>query len=186
MSRLAFPREAPPIQIVQERVAYSNEFVTVYDDSVLSSDGPGTYLRIVERSGEPGVACVATCGHRIALVLVYRYPIGQWEWAVPRGFGSDLDPRESLLAEMRGELGSEPTEFTELGRVTTNSGLLASEVVIYHGSWEVPNENPTDQREVHSVAWLTYEQLAAEIRDGTIRDGVTLAALTLARVRGAL
>ena len=58
--------------------------------------------------------------------------------------------------------------------------------MVFHGNWDAQTMAPQDQREVRSIAWLTRAELASAIREGQIQDGVTLAALTLARVQGVL
>jgi 8-oxo-dGTP pyrophosphatase MutT (NUDIX family) len=177
----------PPIRMVREREVFGNRFVTVYDDDVLlPGDRAGRFLRIVEAGGCPGAAILASCRDQYALVQQYRYPLGSWEWAIPRGFAHGDDPRESALAELREEIGGEPDELTELGIVSSNSGLLAGRVHLFHARYAEAIADPADKDEVSAVRWVDLPALLAEIASGELIDSFTLSAITLAAARGEL
>jgi 8-oxo-dGTP pyrophosphatase MutT (NUDIX family) len=180
-------QDTPPIRRIEEREVFGNRFVTVYDDDVLfPGDRPGRFLRIVEADGRPGVAMLADCEGRYALVYQYRYPLGSWEWAIPRGFAHGDDPRESALAELSEELGGAPDELTELGIVSSNSGLLAGRVHLFYGRYSEAIAAPADKDEVSAVRWVDLGTLLAEIAAGGLIDSFTLSAITLAAARGVL
>jgi 8-oxo-dGTP pyrophosphatase MutT (NUDIX family) len=177
----------PPIRTVSEREVFGNQFVTVYDDDVEMMGGrTGRYLRIVEGGGRPGVAMLACSQDRYALVRTYRYPIGSWEWAIPRGFAHGEDPRESALAELREEIGRPPADIIEMGTVTANSGLLAGRVHLFHARYEEATADPIDTDEVAAVRWVDLSTLLAEIAVGDLVDAFTMSAITLALARGVL
>jgi len=177
--------QAPPITTDEQVLAYANPYLSVYDDRVRLPDGtPGRYLRIVERDGMPGVAALALHAGRIALVKVFRYPIGSWEWGIPRGFAHSADPVESLTAELLEELGAVPARIEPLVVVTPNSGILASRVHIFLAHYEQASEQPIDVGEVGEVRWPTLTALAAEVAGGGIQDAFTLAALGAYYARG--
>ena len=131
-----------------------------------------------------GAAALAMCGERIALVQVYRYPLKEWEWGVPRGFGHGDDAMASARAELVEELGAEPDELVDLGQVTPNSGLLTGWVQMVLARYEVEIAAPVDVDEIGAVRWVDLATLRAEIVEGGIRDGFTLATLAAAAVRG--
>lgn len=173
------------IRRIRENVVYRNGFAALYDDPVIFPDGSeGSYLRMVESDGHPGVAVLAVCADRVALVLTYRYPVSRLEWGVPRGFAHGGDPAATARAELAEELGREPDSLTPIGAVTPNSGILASRVELFLGRYATPVSAPRDTREVAAVRWLTLTELAAEIARGDIEDSFTLSALTCALARG--
>ena len=173
-----------PIQPLHPRMVYRNSFVTVWDDRVRFADGQvGDHLRIIERDGRQGVAAWVTHGDQVALVRSYRYATSRWEWGVPRGFADEDDPLQTLRRELAEELGGSPLTIDEMGEITPNSGLLASTVKCFHVTWGQQPLSPADS-EVERAAWVDVSQLSEAIAAGSVSDGFTLSAFTLARVRG--
>jgi ADP-ribose pyrophosphatase len=175
----------PAIRRISEKIVYSNRFATVYDDPVVFADGSeGSYLRIVESDGKPGVAMLAVCGDRVALVLTYRYALTSWEWAVPRGFAHDDDASMSARAELAEELGREPDNLIPIGTVTANSGLLTGRVELFLAQYATTVSEPADHKEVAEVKWISIKALHHEIASGQIMDAFTLSAITCAQAHG--
>jgi 8-oxo-dGTP pyrophosphatase MutT (NUDIX family) len=174
-----------PIERRAEIKAYENKFAVVYDDEVTFAPVgfPGRYLRIVEANGAPGAVALPTCGDLVGLVLVYRYPLGEWEWGLPRGFAHSGDAEVTIRAELEEELGAAPASLRPLGRVRPNSGLLAGTVAMFHAVYPEPVNDPQD-REVREVRWVPLPDLVRAVADGHVEDGFTLAALAAATVRG--
>lgn len=177
-----------PIATVRERQVFVNKFVTVYDNDVVMTPGnyAGRYLRIVEAGGRPGVAMLACFADQYALVRSYRYPIGAWEWAIPRGFAHGDDPLESALAELHEEIGAPPAEISELGIVTSNSGLLAGRVHLFYARYDEATADPIDTTEIAEVRWVDLSTLLGEVASGDLIDSFTLSAVTLAAAHGLL
>jgi ADP-ribose pyrophosphatase len=179
--------ELPRIEQAAEREVFSNDYVTVYDDDVLfGGTFPGRYVRIVERDGKPGVAVLARCADRYALVLTYRYPTGVFEWGIPRGFAHGDDPAVTARTELTEELGGTPHTLTPLGVVTPNSGLLASRVHLFLGEFDAEVAAPADPHEVLTVRWIGLSDLMDEIARGEMNDAFTLSAIAMASARGLL
>ena len=156
---------APPIRTDEVVLAFRNPYVTVYDDRVTFADGGrGRHLRIVEKEGEPGVVALAMCAGRIALVKVYRYPIGAWEWAVPRGFAHGADPAVSVRRELDEELGAPPESSEPLVVLHPNSGLLAGLVHVFVARYGREVSAPKDRREVAEVRWETPSTMLSSQR----------------------
>jgi 8-oxo-dGTP pyrophosphatase MutT (NUDIX family) len=179
--------EGIPITRVAENAVYQNRFITVYDDPVDFADGTrGTYLRIVESDGCPGVAMLPVASGQVGLVRTYRYALGAWQWGIPRGFAHGSDPEESARTELAEEIGAAPLELIQLGQMSPNSGLLASVVHLFMARYSAPIDNPRDRFEVSAVRWLPFAALQSEIGSGRISDGFTLAAVCFATCRGLL
>jgi hypothetical protein len=70
-----------------------------------------------------------------------------------------------------------------VGAVTPDSGVQAHRVAIVLAEvGRLPDGGPPDD-EVAEIRWVTLDEVEHEIADGSIEDGFTLAALTLARVQ---
>lgn len=176
-----------PINRVKEVQVYANEFVQLYDDEVAFADGTrGRHLRARTPGAGPGVVVIPRRGGSLGLVRTFRYPIGAWEWALPRGFAHAADPVVSGRAELAEEMGLGADSVEVIGELFPNSGLLEDRCVVLLVEVAPGEGRPTDRVEVHGTRWLTMEQVAAEVRHGQIVDGFTVAALGLlwARARG--
>jgi len=178
-------RRPHSIRKVAEREVYRNRFVTVFDDEVALGDGtPGHHVRIVSGDGKPGVAVLAMAGDEVALVRTYRYPLGRWDWGIPRGFGQSSDPVVSARAELVEEVGAEPDELVPLAKVTPDSGLLASTVELFLARYAAPVAAPTDTQEIAEVRWVGLAEFFSLIASGSLTDGYTVSAVGAAVARG--
>jgi 8-oxo-dGTP pyrophosphatase MutT (NUDIX family) len=179
----------PPraIQRQTEIVAYKNNFATIFDDEVTFADGsPGRHLRIATAGSGPGVVLLPVHQGTIGLVQTYRYPLGAWQWALPRGFSHAVDPIDTARAELREELGLTAASLRLIGEFSPDSGLLAKKVAVVLAEIEEVDGGPEDVVEVRSSRWLPLATLWDEVATGNIDDGMTLAALALANAAGKL
>ncbi|PJN22220.1 NUDIX hydrolase [Kitasatospora sp. CB02891] len=183
------PEHPDAIRRTREVLAYRNRFVDVYDDEVAFPSGSaGRYLRIRHRAEGLGVVVLPVHGELVGLVRTYRYPLGRPQWGLPRGFAHNADPLVTARAELHEELGVPDAEFHLLGTMTPDSGLLAGAVAVVHATVPdpVPTGAPRDPDEVVETRWLPLPDLHHWITTGRLDDGMTLAALTLARAHGRL
>lgn len=175
------------IRRIREKSVYRNPHVEVFDDEVEFDGGRrGSYVRIRPGGVGPGVVVIAHGSLGIALVRTYRYPIADWQWALPRGFGQDESPLRTAQAELEEELGLSALSYTQLGSLTPDSGLMESEVAVVLVEVAAAELDPSDRQEVDATRWVTVEDLKLEIARGEIRDGFTIAALCLAQAQEAL
>jgi 8-oxo-dGTP pyrophosphatase MutT (NUDIX family) len=177
----------PPVRRTRERLVHENDYVRVYDDDVTFAAGSaGRYVRIEPARRGPGVVLLAVHDGRLALVNTYRYPLGRWQWALSRGFPHGADPLVTARAELAEETGVTDSDLRVVGWVTPDSGVQAHRVaVVLAEVRRLPDGGPLDE-EVAEVRWVTLEELERQIADGAIEDGLTLAALTVARAKGVL
>ena len=175
----------PPIRRTRERLVHENAYVRVYDDDVAFADGrPGRYVRIEPAGDGPGAVLLALHEGRIALVRTYRYPVGAWQWALPRGYAHATDPLVTARAELAEETGVTDADLRVIGHLTPDSGVQAHRVAVVLAEVRaLPDGGPPDDAEVAEVRWVTVDELEREIAGGAIEDGFTLAALTLARAK---
>lgn len=180
-------QQTPAIIRIRENIVYQNRFATICDDDVRFADGrTGTYIRVVQSGGLPGVVMLPVANGHAGLVRVYRYAVGMWEWGLPRGLAHGADPEQSARNELLEELGAQPSALTGLGEMTPDSGTLAAVVHLFLASYPAPVSDARDRCEVAGIRWLPVTALRAEIAEGQIRDGFTLAAMCAAACRGLL
>jgi ADP-ribose pyrophosphatase len=173
----------------RERIAYQNPFVVVYDDDVVFADGhQGTYIRVTPRGSGLGVVVVprrldSSRAPTYGLVRTYRYPVGGFQWAFPRGFAQGPDAEATARAELHEELGATASAWTVLGHLTPDSGVQSTRVVVFLADIAAVGE-PTDLREVSETRWVTAQALRAMVSAGEIEDAFTLAAMLMTSLAG--
>jgi ADP-ribose pyrophosphatase len=175
---------------VKAHLRFENEYVQVFEDDVVFADGaPGQYLRIgppPERG--PGAVIIPLVEDTIGLVETFRYPIGALQWALPRGFGhpGDDSALHTAARELTEEIGPHDADLELLGWVTPDSGMLNTRVAVVLARMPVQVQSPIDRQEVSAVRWASPRDLRAQIREGRIEDGFTLAALSLGVAHGVI
>ncbi len=150
---------------------------------------PQTHYRVSvgEASFAGAVAVpVARDTGRVLLVHQERIRVGRELWELPRGMAevSDPDPVATALRELREETGINAKAGEFLGMVFPDSGFLATEVAV--GLVEVAGEEVARDAcdgEVQAQRWFSKEQLDEMIRNGELRDSISLSALAVAAQR---
>ncbi|MDX6309831.1 MAG: ADP-ribose pyrophosphatase [Nocardioidaceae bacterium] len=166
------------------------DWVQVYVDPDPAGQGPG-YIRIVERYGARGVAILPISGDRLGLVTVYRRLLQRSCLEIPRGFGGEgTGPLSDAVRELHEVTGlvADESSLIPLGALSPNSGLLASEVLLYAAM--VPKGGAktevVDTDEVTDFDWYGIEEVLGRISSGGIVDAFTLASVLRATLLGLL
>jgi ADP-ribose pyrophosphatase len=114
----------------------------------------------------------------------FRPAIGRAVWEFPRGFSETQDPLEDAARELREETGLVAGSIELLGWTHPDSGLLRARVAITIAHIERPQPQSATDGEVARHRWIGLAALRAEIAQGRIDDGFTLAALALLSALG--
>jgi 8-oxo-dGTP pyrophosphatase MutT (NUDIX family) len=154
---------------------------------VESQSAPG-HTRYRFRSNGPGdgAVVIARRDDRILVIGIDRPAVGARLLELPRGQAEarDLSPLATAARELHEETGHTLVDGVELGVVWPDSGLSADGVHVVLGT-DVRDAVATDPApEFPDQRWLTCGELDAAVRDGTIRDAISLAALALLRASG--
>lgn len=166
---------------------YQDEYIIVMRDPVCFPNGKlGTYLRIIERpalDGTSGAVIVPFFNNKLILRKIFRHATRSWEIEFPRGYRkADELPVDCAKRELAEELGVEIDSFVHLGCFNSNSGILSGKVDAFFAYLKDAKTNPSpeDEEVLSDIVMLSYEEILEEIKNGNIKDGISMSALLLA------
>lgn len=172
------------IERVCEHLVLANRYVEVFNDEVTLRNGdPAEHVRIDNAVRGPGVAMGCFCGESVALVRVFRYPIGRPEWGIPRGFADTSDVQREAAREMGEEIGLYDLPLRLASFVTADSGVLSSESAIF--LTELGERVPLswkDDGEIMDARWFDLDELMHRIGDSNDSEFLTFDAFTLCAI----
>jgi len=170
------PAAADPLaeETLETRLAYSGQFLRVYEDRVRCPDGhvaPREYLR------HPGAVMVVPLldDGRLVLERQYRYPLRRTFIEFPAG---KIDPGEDILScaqrELREETGYTAREWTYLGGLHNAIGYCDEKIEIYLARGLAFDATVDNDGEVVEVFTATLEELLSWIAAASVTDVKTI------------
>ncbi|RAU20510.1 NTP pyrophosphohydrolase [Paramagnetospirillum kuznetsovii] len=165
-------------------VLAEDAYILVLRDAVRFPDGSlGTHNRVIYRQAG-GIGVLAVFQGRIVLIRVYRHPIRQWIWELPRGSVEIGHGHEDTVRrEIAEEVGGTVTRMERLGQTRSDTSLCDGQLDLYFAELSQLGE-PQLSEGIGEVATLTPAEFEDRIRMGEIRDAHAMAAFTMARSRG--
>jgi 8-oxo-dGTP pyrophosphatase MutT (NUDIX family) len=177
-----------PYTTLSSRIAYENRWTRVREDRIRRADGSDGLYGVVERADF--VVIVPWQDGRLTLVEQYRYPIGARVWEFPMGMWEQApgtDPAVLAAAELREETGLIAGRMIRAGEIFQGPGYCNQRGHIFLATDLTqgdPDREATEQDMVcRSFALAEFEEM---VRDGTVREAMTLSAFGLLRVKGLL
>lgn len=176
------------IKTLSSRIVYENRWMRVREDAIERQDGsPGIY-GVVEKTDFAVI--VPFDDGLIHLVEQYRYPVQGRYWELPQGSWEDApgtDPLDLARAELREETGLTAATMTHVGHLYECYGYSTQGYHIYlaQGLQSGHAQREQSEQDMVSRAFPIGEVLAM-ITEGIIKDGTTVAALGMLRLKGLL
>lgn len=170
------------------RVVYENRWMRVREDVVRRRDGSAGVYGVVEKPDFVVVAAVEA--GRLHLVEQYRYPVGGRFWELPQGSregAPEADPPEVARAELREETGLEAGAMVDAGRLFLAYGYSTQGYRVFLATG-LRRGRRAPEHEEQDLLTRAFDlpEVEAMVRDGTVRDATTVAALGLLRLKGLL
>lgn len=166
-----------PVGVVYDNSPY---YLVVADLCVGKNGDLYPYARVIGPHSDSSGSVVIPCREgRLGLLSVFRHaPRMESGGEFPRGFAEELTPAENGAKELWEEMGVRvsPDEMEFLGEIRSDTGLIAGKIQVFCvpvGQVAIPPDNGEG---IHGLRWVTPRELAAEVADGTITDGITMAA----------
>ena len=161
-------------ETLESRLAYSGQFLRVYEDTVRCPDGhvaPREYLR------HPGAVMVVPLldDGRLVLERQYRYPLRSSFIEFPAG---KIDPGEDILScaqrELREETGYVAREWTYLGGFHNAIGYCDEKIEIYLARGLVFDATVDNDGEVLEIFTAALDDVLGWIASGRVTDVKTI------------
>ena len=190
MARMSEPSErrvaVGPWHRRTRRVAYENDWITVWHDAVDRPDGsPGIYGVVHFANLAVGVV-VLDDEDRVLLVGQHRYSLDAYSWEIPEG---GVPAGESAIdgarRELREETGVEADAWRELRRLHLSNSVSDEAGVVFAARARHHGPATPDATEELAVRWVPFDGALAMVRQGEITDALSiigLQALALDRV----
>ena len=168
------------------RIAYANKWLRVREDTVRRADGSEGLYGVVER--REFVVVAPWQDGCLTMVEQYRYPIRRRLWELPMGTCEPgALPLETARTELREETGLTADRLDFVSTVFQGSGYSDQFGHIFLATGLRPGPPAREASELGMVQRaVPLAELEAMIRDGTLQDAVSLAAIGVLRMRGLL
>lgn len=170
--------EKNPWQRHSSRVVYSNPWITVREDQVVSPGGvPGIY-GVVETRIATGVVAL-TEKQEVFLVGQYRYPVDEYSWEIPEG-GAEHgeDPLLTAQRELKEEAGVTATHWEQLGgEIHLSNCVSAERGFLYIARGLTVGESQPEHTEQLVVKVVPFAQCLEMVDRGEIKDSLTIIAI---------
>lgn len=175
----------PEIRTTSSRIAYQNPWMTVREDQIVRASGATGLYGVVEK---PDFALIVPVqdGY-MHLVQQYRYPVGERFWEFPQGSaaGGEADRLAQAQTELREETGFTAAEWRYAGNLFAAYGYTKQGFDIYLATQLTPGPTELESEEEGLISQaFDIGEVERMILDGVIRDGSTVAAFGLLRMKG--
>ncbi|HEY1412157.1 MAG TPA: NUDIX hydrolase [Rhodopila sp.] len=175
-----------PYVTLSTRIAYENRWTRVREDIIRRADGSDGLYGVVERSDF--VVIVPWQDGRLTLVEQYRYPVGARIWEFPMGMwehAPGTDPAVLAAGELREETGLVAGHMLHAGEIFQGPGYCNQRGHIFLATDLTQGDHQREVSEQDMVCrgfdLATFE---AMVRDGSVREAMTISAFGLLRVKG--
>jgi ADP-ribose pyrophosphatase len=187
MCAMDSPRDpTPDIETTGSRIVYENRWMRVWEDAIRRRDGSAGIYGVVEKDDFVVVVPIEADGS-LHLVQQYRYPVGGRWWEFCQGMwgGPDADPKVAAAHELAEETGLVASSLVEAGHAFMAYGTMRQGFRIFLATGLTPGEARPELEEQDLVSRrVPRAEFDRLLREGEIKDSVTLAAWGLLLAKG--
>jgi 8-oxo-dGTP pyrophosphatase MutT (NUDIX family) len=177
-----------PYVTLSSRIAYENRWTRLREDRIRHPDGSDGLYGVVERADF--VVIVPWQNGRLTLVEQFRYPVGVRIWEFPMGMwehAPGTDPTVLAAAELREETGLIAGRMTHAGEIFQGPGYCNQRGHIFLATDLIQGDHERETTEQDMICRsFALAEIEAMVRDGTLREAMTLSAFGLLRIKGLL
>jgi ADP-ribose diphosphatase len=175
------PLQKNSLVLVNSETVYEGRVFSVRRDQVRLPDGRVLELDVVSHRGAVVIVPVDRDG-RIWFVRQYRHAAGIELLELPAGTLEENEtPEECAAREIREEIGLAAGKLQEIGSFFNAPGYSTEYMYVFLAQDLTPSRLPGDEDEILVAESLDAEQAFAMVREGSMQDAKSLAALHLAQ-----
>jgi ADP-ribose pyrophosphatase len=175
------------IETLSSKLIYENRWMRLREDSIRRGDGSMGIYGVVEK---PDFAIIAAVEDgSIHLVEQYRYPVGGRYWELPQGSWEDeaIEPIELAKAELREETGLRAERMIHVGELFEAYGYSSQKFQVFYATGLRQGEAELEVEEQGLISKrFAIKEVETMIIEHRIKDGATVAAIGLLRLKGLL
>ena len=180
------PDDGPDIEATASRIVYENRWMRVREDAIRRRDGSAGIYGVVEKADFVVVVPVEADGS-IHLVQQFRYPVGARFWEFPQGMWGPPGTAPALAAahELAEETGLVASSLVDAGHLYEGYGTMSQGFWVFLATGLTAGEAAPETEEQDLVS-RRFARVEVErmLREGEIKDAVTVAAWGLLALKG--
>lgn len=161
---------------LNSEMRYDGRIVSVRTGTIELADGSQAFREIVEHPG--GVGVVPWLGDRVVMAKQYRLAVGREMIEIPAG---KLEGKESpelrARAELEEEVGYTAKELIPIGSIFPSVGFLTEEIHLFIATGLTKTAQRLEVDERIEIVEYTLDEIREALRNFTIRDAKSVAAL---------
>jgi len=159
---------------------FANRWMRLENHTVRSPKGH-TFDHAVICAG-PSVRVIGVTGDgRIVITREFRYPAGVWNYELPGGGSEGLTPAAAARKELKEETGYTARRLQRVGKFVVYSGLSSEFCHAFIATGLRQQGQQLERTETITTRTVSWAELEAMIASNRFRDGLSLAALMMAR-----
>lgn len=168
-------RKIGPWTVQNEKLVFSNPWISVEDHKVTHPDGsPGEYGVVRFKNIAVGVLPIDENGD-VWLIGQHRYPHDRYSWELPEG-GAPLSepPLEAAKRELEEEAGICATQWHGIGGFDISNSVTDEKAVCFL-AWDIrPGTVSPDPSEALTLKKVKFKDLLEMVISGEITDSLTI------------
>lgn len=170
-----------PKKPLRSTVVYQNQWITVREDTTVTTDGQKGLYGYLESRDSVMVAAFDE-QDRICLVRSFCYPSQSWGWEFPGGGGEGEELIAASKRELEEETGIIAENWERVGHTLVCNGLMTERMTtcVAHGLRYDGQKEDSDEI-IADMQFVTLAQADELVATGEINDGQTITALYVAR-----